>query len=141
GADALEVDSRGALVLHTPCGDVRHEAPRAYQRDASGVRPVAGRYVVRGAGEVGFEMGAYDPALILVVDPTLAFAAYVGGSGDDLCQHVAVSGSSIYVTGYTISADFPTRNSIEPYNAGFDAFVMKMNAASSVPEYSTYLGG
>jgi len=45
------------------------------------------------------------------------------------------------VTGYTISADFPTRNSLAPYKAGFDAFVMKMNASSPVPEYSTYLGG
>jgi hypothetical protein len=141
GASGLEVDDSGALVLRTSCGDVRHEAPRVYQRGPEGARPVGGRYVVRGAGEVGFDVGAYDPSLPLVVDPVLGFAAYVGGSSDDLCEHVVVSGSSVYVAGYTASADFPTVDSIGPYAAGFDAFVMKMSAASPVPEYSTYLGG
>ena len=59
GADGLEVDAGGALVLRTSCGDVRHEAPRVYQRGPGGDRRVVGRYAALGDLEVGFELGAY----------------------------------------------------------------------------------
>jgi hypothetical protein len=48
-----------------------------------------------------------------------------------------------YVTGRTISADFPTANPIQPaHGGGFsDAFVAKLNPSGSALVYSTYLGG
>ena len=47
-----------------------------------------------------------------------------------------------FVTGYTYSTNFPTKNPLQPSNAGHgDAFVTKFNAAGSALVYSTYLGG
>ena len=59
---------------------------------------------------------------------------------------MAVDGSgNAYITGYTASDDFPTKNPIQESYAGyddaFDAFVAKINAAGSALVYSTYLGG
>jgi len=48
-----------------------------------------------------------------------------------------------YVTGQTISTDFPTTNPLQPANGGGggDAFVAKLNPVGSALVYSTYLGG
>jgi hypothetical protein len=88
-------------------------------------------------------VGAYDSSLPLVIDPVLSFATYVGGSGDDYGDRIAVDkDGNIYVTGETESTNLPT---ISPFQATFggefDAFVIKLNAAGNMLIYSTYLGG
>jgi hypothetical protein len=59
---------------------------------------------------------------------SLIYSTYLGGSGGDLGQGIAVDGGgNAYVTGYTCSSDFPTLN---PYQAtwqgGCDVFVTKL---------------
>jgi hypothetical protein len=84
----------------------------------------------------------------------LIYSTYLGGSGDDHGTGIAVDSSgNAYVTGYTLSTDFPTMNPFQPVNAGgncgtalaplpcYDSFVTKLNAAGSALVYSTYLGG
>jgi hypothetical protein len=95
------------------------------------------------ASEFGFALGAYDPALPLVIDPVLAWSTYLGGSGLDAGPAIAVDAAgNTYVTGNTTSINFPTANALQAANAGsFDMFVTKLNAASSALVYSTYLGG
>src|SRR4051812_12253336 len=94
GADRVEVDAAGDLVLSANGGAIRQRAPRAYQPTANGGRrPVAARYVVSSAREVGFALGAHDPRLPLVVDPEIAFSTYLGGSDFDDGADVAVDAS------------------------------------------------
>ena len=45
--------------------------------------PVAADYVVDGEGHVRFRLGAYDASRPLVIDPVLAYATYLGGTGDE----------------------------------------------------------
>ena len=75
----------------------------------------------------------------------LAYSTYLGGTGDDYGQGIAVDDrGSAYVTGYTeLAADFPTTAGAfdTSYNKGGDLFVTKLNAAGSALAYSTYLGG
>src|SRR5690606_25356642 len=96
--------------------------------------------------EYGFTLGAYDPAHPLVVDPTVAFAGYVGGNAIDSINAVAVDGSgAVYATGTTGSADCtfePTVGAADGVlNGGADAFVVKVNPAGTSVVYKTYLGG
>jgi len=79
GADKVEIDARGDLVLHAPGGDIRQHKPVVYQ-EIDGVRQdVAGRYVRKGAERVGFEVAAYDTSKPLVIDPVvLAYSTYLG---------------------------------------------------------------
>jgi hypothetical protein len=75
----------------------------------------------------------------------LAYSTSLGGSFGDSGYGIAVdSAGAAYVTGYTISRDFPTtaRAFDTSFNGGeFDAFVTKLNPAGSRLAYSTYLGG
>jgi hypothetical protein len=73
----------------------------------------------------------------------LVYSTLLGGSANDFGYGIAVDGSgNAYVTGFTESPDFPTRNSLQAnFGGGSDAFVTKINAAGSAYVYSTYLGG
>jgi hypothetical protein len=75
----------------------------------------------------------------------LSYATYLGGSNDDAGFDIAVGGDgSAYVTGYTQSTDFPTRNAVQSTlrgQADSDAFVTKVGPAGDRFVYSTYLGG
>src|SRR5205823_3600840 len=71
------------------------------------------------------------------------YSTYLGGSTSDEAHGIAVDGSgNAYVTGGTISTDFPTTNPLQASSGGgFDAFLTKINTAGSARIYSTYLGG
>src|SRR5579863_9779824 len=74
---------------------------------------------------------------------TLVYSSYLGGSGADFGQAVAVdSMGNAYVTGSTQSPDFPTAAALQPTIAGSsDAFVTKVNFSGTALIYSTFLGG
>ncbi|MDA8306865.1 MAG: SBBP repeat-containing protein [Deltaproteobacteria bacterium] len=74
---------------------------------------------------------------------SLVYSTYLGGSGDDEASGIAVDSSgNAYVTGTTVSADFPTHNAIQStYGADSDAFVTEIAAAGQSLVYSTFLGG
>jgi hypothetical protein len=83
----------------------------------------------------------------------LVYSTYLGGSGTqgalitgDMATALAIDGSgSAYVTGITMSPDFPTQKPFQPANAEPSGrptgFVAKLNAAGSALVYSSYLGG
>src|SRR5206468_3298525 len=110
-----------------------------------GVRhKIAGGYKLHGNNQVGVEMAAYDPTSPLVIDPALVYSTYLGGSGEDVGRGIAVDSSgNAYVTGGTISADFPTTTGAlqTGFRGNRDAFVAKLNAAGNGLVYSTYLAG
>jgi hypothetical protein len=61
GADTVSIDAGGDLVLKTANGELRQHKPVLFQDIGGQRRPVSGGFVLRGANEVGFEIGAYDP--------------------------------------------------------------------------------
>ncbi len=72
---------------------------------------------------------------------SLVYSTYLGGSDNDYGYDLAVDGSgAVYVTGSTVSDDFPTLNPYQTYQGG-DAFVTKLTSSGSSLVYSTYLGG
>ncbi|WP_309668131.1 SBBP repeat-containing protein, partial [Tabrizicola sp.] len=72
---------------------------------------------------------------------SLVYSTYIGGSNGDEARDIAVDSSGrAYVGGNTQSSDFPTAGPADPYKGGADAFVLRLNAAGSALEYSTYLG-
>jgi hypothetical protein len=74
----------------------------------------------------------------------LLYSTYLGGIGDDYGFGLAVDTSgNTYVTGGTLSVDFPTTpGAFQTTFGGYiDAFVTKLNDTGSALAYSTYLGG
>ena len=83
------------------------------------------------------------PAFPLVIDPTLVYSSYLGGSADDHGYSVAVdSAGSAYTVGETWSNNLPMLNPEQSFPDGnTDIFVTKWNTAGTGILYSTYIGG
>lgn len=143
GADKLSVDSHGDLVLESGNRRVLLSKPVIYQEVSTERREIEGSYVLRGRSEVGFRVTSYDRTRPLVIDPTLIYSSYLGGSNGDTGYGIAVdSAGSAYVTGSTNSTDFPTTpGAFQTSFTGYDVFVTKFNAEGTALVYSTYLGG
>jgi hypothetical protein len=146
GAEGLALDEAGNLRLRLSTGEVVQPAPVLYQEAGGQRRPVSGRFVLANDTEgfaVGFEVRAYDPALPLVIDPTLAWASLLGGSSTEWTFDVAVTpNGQAYACGYTYSTNFPTRPSAtDPDLVNADAYVTKFNLDGSGIDWSTYVGG
>jgi uncharacterized repeat protein (TIGR01451 family) len=76
---------------------------------------------------------------------SLVYSTYVGGSSSDSAAGIAVApDGSAYITGGTLSTDFPITNPVQPARGdtfNYDAFVTKLTPSGSAFTYSTYLGG
>lgn len=117
GAQA-SLDAAGNLVLHTPAGDVVEQAPVVYQ-DIGGVRQsVAGQFTLSG-NTVGFQLGAYDHARSLVIDPTLIYKSTI-----------------LPQAGFAIAAD----SAGDAYVVGNSDFVGKLNPSGTAFIYQTHFG-
>jgi hypothetical protein len=154
GARGLHIDKRtGDVVLQVGKGadDLRFRKPIAYQEESTGKgkRMIAADYVLDSQSRVRFQLGPYDHTKALVIDPTLSYSTYLGGSSNDYGTSIAVdSAGSVYVTGYTNSAAFPTTGGTLQTACGggcsgttVDAFITKLDPTGASLVYSTYLGG
>jgi hypothetical protein len=110
---------------------------------------VEGGYVLDGGAAVRFDVGAYDRALPLVIDPVLVYGTFLGGSGMDRVEDIALDGdANLYVTGVTGSANFPTDGGLTSgtgspnvAKGSRDVFVTKLSPDGDDTVYSTYVGG
>jgi uncharacterized repeat protein (TIGR01451 family) len=104
--------------------------------------PIAGGYQTTFAGGDGDAYLARFDSIVA----NLAYSSYLGGSGLDTAQDVAVEGENAYVVGWTESSDFPTVNAVQStFGGGSDdafaaAFLTAFTGTLSL-DYSTYVGG
>jgi len=71
----------------------------------------------------------------------LIYSTFLGGTADDGASGIALDAAgSAYVTGSTLSSDFPTQSAFQPTGLG-TAFVTKFNPAGNALVFSTFLGG
>ncbi|MCL4401614.1 MAG: SBBP repeat-containing protein, partial [Acidobacteria bacterium] len=100
-------------------------------------------------GAVQPTYGGKGNAFIVRLDPTaspgeqLLYSSYLGGSGGDVGQSIfSDAAGNVYVTGYTLSRDFPvTRDALQgSWGGGVDSFLAKFNLKSPQLLYSTYMG-
>lgn len=155
-AAQMTVDQAGDLQIAIPSPEqgrgqpdrgedvtLTESAPVAWQEVAGKRSPVTVSYTIHANGSVGFRVGTYDRTRPLIIDPTLNYSTYVGGSGDDEGQAIAVdSAGNAYITGATGSVNFPTKTAFQSSRSNNrDVFVTKLNATGTALVYSTYLGG
>jgi hypothetical protein len=149
----LDVGFGGALRAQTKAGDIAFTPPVAWQIYPDGKRvSVSVSYRVESPSTYGFDLGAYDPSLPLVIDPLLQ-STYLGGAGADDIRALAtdpVSGD-VFVAGFTQSAAFPKALAASGvpsiFNAGAgdngstDAFVARLSPDLTIVRQVTLIGG
>ena len=131
GAKRIVTDESGDLVLSSAAGDVLLHKPVAYQEKNSKREPVDARFVIQANNRVSFELGNYDRSRELVIDPSVSYATYLGGTAEDDGYAIAIDGSGdAFVTGQTSPQTSQLfRRQVHGANAGgFDVFVTKVSA-------------
>lgn len=149
GADSIELEQNGDIIIKTPAGTIRQARPFAYQEGPEDRKAeVASGFRVEG-NSVKFDLGEYDNTRPLIIDPTvtlnnLAFSTFVGSFGEDTANDNAVDAmGNIYITGRTTSVAFPTTAGTfdTSSNGAEDVFVTKVNPSGTGIVFSTFLGG
>jgi hypothetical protein len=77
-------------------------------------------------------------------DKSLLYSTFVGGSNDDHAYGLVIdSNDNVYISGGTLSSDFPTTSKANDtsYNGGYDVFMFMLNPTGSSLLYSTFIGG
>jgi hypothetical protein len=142
GANQIELDAEGNLVLQTASGELHFQSPVIYQESQGQRVAVTGGYVMNDATHIAFQVARYDPSKPLVIDPVLVYSTYLGGSGDDQLRGIAVdSAGSVYLTGYTDSTDFPLARLGSLSAGATHVFVAKLDPTGSNLVYADYIGG
>lgn len=136
----IKVDAAGSLYI---CGSTT----------SSGASTGAQSYGGSNSELRQMQFGDAFVAKLNTAGTALVYAAYLGGSGDDLATSLAIDSSgSAYVAGSTQSNNFPvTTGAFQTSYKGFtdengvydpgDGFLVKLNAAGNQLVYATYLGG
>lgn len=147
GASNIKIDDSGALLVESSGGVLRDARPVAYQEIAGKRVPVESHYVLNNeTGEYGFVVANYDPAYELVIDPSVAYSTFLGGTSHEIGSGIAVDSSgNTYIVGITQSPDFPaTAGAFRRTGAAgnvSDVFVAKLNSTGSALVYATFIGG
>jgi beta-propeller repeat-containing protein len=155
GVRAMRVESgTGDLLLETGAGqELRHARPNIYQQIGTRRVAVAGNYQILDEQTVAFAVTEYDQAQSLVIDPTVVFTTFITGNSADVPVGVAADNSgNSYITGFTISTDFPMVGGLPAlskdcdlfdaigFNCNFRAFVAKLSPTGTLL-FSTFFGG
>jgi hypothetical protein len=142
-AQQVGIEADGTLVVRAGDAVLREDRPVVYQDLPGGRSKITASYRLLEDRTVGFRIGGYDTRYPLIIDPTVTYSTYMGGSGMGAVTALAVDGAgNLYVAGWTESLNFPIAGAYQASNRGsVDAFVVKLNPAGTSPLYATYLGG
>jgi len=136
----VRMQDDGSLLIEFENGMLTETAPIAWQ-EIDGQRTLVDvTFKVLSENEVGFAIGAYNPAYSLFIDPTLTWNTFLGGASSDYGTNIAVdSAGSVYVIGLS-GRSWGTP--INPYTGDgtrYDAFVAKLNSSGSLV-WNTFMG-
>jgi len=143
GVESLEVDSCGDVVVSTAWGSVVERSPIVYQMNSDQKEHLNGQFVLLERDTFGFKIDDLPNRFYTtIIDPVIVYSTYMGGSEGDIAKGiVADSSGNVFVTGWTLSPDFPTINPIQSDNLGsYDVFISKLTGSGELV-FSSYLGG
>ncbi|PYV30385.1 MAG: hypothetical protein DMG22_20550, partial [Acidobacteria bacterium] len=149
-AFVTKFDPSGALVYSTYLGGEGSDAGTGIAVDASGSATIVGNTTssafptTSDAFQTTYAGGGDAfVARLSATGTTLVYSTYLGGTGEDFGQGVALDAAgNAYVAGSTESTDFPVVMPLQiGLNGPSDIFVSKLNPTGTALIYSTYLGG
>lgn len=140
----VNIGRDGSLLLNTPLGKVMEGAPIVYQNG----KQLVARWVVEN-NVLSFEIGDYNPALGLIIDPvTRLWGTFYGGNIDDWGNYACTDAfGNSYIAGYTNTSGGTAIATVGSHQSTFnggitleEAFLAKFDA-NGVRLWGTYYGG
>ena len=133
-----KINKDGSLSTHFAAGTATETAPVAWQKIDGRRRPVVVSFATLGDQEVGFRVGVYRHDLPLVIDPSLTWNTFLGGTGTDIANGiVADSSGNVFVTG---NSSVTWGTPVRAFTTSTDAFVAKLSSVGALV-WNTFLGG
>ncbi|HYH47207.1 MAG TPA: SBBP repeat-containing protein, partial [Thermoanaerobaculia bacterium] len=148
-AFTAKLGAGGEILYSTTLGGAHRELAWGVDMDPNGAIYVTGETGSPDFPQVGplpLPRGAAEDVFLVKLvpgSPQPAWSLAFGGAERDQPEDLAVDAAGrSYLTGYTVSADFPTVNALQPEHAGgLDAFAVSLGAGGGQAIYSTFLGG
>ncbi len=143
----LELSENGELVFKLPSGKIIYQSkPYIYQEIDGKIIEVEGSYIIKrenGKKCFSFALKSFNSSYPLIIDPTLIYSTYLGGSNYDGGYGISIDPEgNVYIIGQTFSSDFPVSSPIKGNKSGYyDVFVTKINPEGNSIVYSTFIGG
>ena len=144
GIENLFLTPTGDIQIDTNFGSIYEKKPFIFQEINGIKKEIIGQYKIIEPEIFGFTIDEnYNSEFPLVIDPTLVYSTYLGGTDYDIGREIDVDSSGdAYIVGETASNDFPTQNPHQGTYMGLtDAFVTKLAPPGNSLIFSTYFGG
>jgi gliding motility-associated-like protein len=150
GADKIQIDAQGNLVLTHSLGTITYSAPKAWNISENGKKSEVQMQFQLQDNLISFVLPeGYDSSERLYIDPSLTFSTFSGSTADNWGFTATpdpnsnlFGGGIVFGTGYPITTG--AFDSSFGGGTGFfpmDAAITKFNASGSALLYSTFLGG
>jgi hypothetical protein len=137
GTESLQLDPNGNLIASCSLGQIVESAPVSFHQNG---QLVASKFLLDHQ-QLRYNVGEFKGDLI--IDPSLSWSTYYGGSSYDNVGSVVGTGNSVFFGGSSLSSsNIATVGAYKFTNAGggADAFVVKMTT-DGVRQWATYFGG
>lgn len=148
GAGKPSLTQDGDMVIEAEGLTIRQHKPVAYQLAGGRRTDVDAAYSIGRDGVIRFTLGRYDRSKELVIDPMFSYAGFLGGTGVDMVNDVAMDAEgALWVTGVSQSSiwfpeDYVTVQ--REKKLGRDAFlarILPLEGGGGKVDYWTYIGG
>jgi len=150
GATAIELSSKGDLILKHRFGFIKQSAPLAWNVKSDGTKaPVECEFHLENS-IVSFAFpNGYNENETLIIDPSLTFSTFTGSTADNWGFTATPDvNSNLFGGGIVFGVGYPTSVGAydNTFNGGTGSFPMdvgitKYNAQGNQLLYSTYIGG
>ncbi|MGC8762465.1 MAG: PKD domain-containing protein [Acidobacteriota bacterium] len=129
----------GEVVLDTEAGSLPLHLPAVFADGRGGRRTLRGSFVPISPRTLAVCIEGRREGEALVVDPTLEYSSYLGGSQYDMAARVREDGAgNLAVAGLTYSPDFPGGGTFHGFE---DAFLAVFQGPSRTLNFVALLGG
>ena len=136
---AFRVALGGEAWVETAAGPFPLRLPAVWAEGSPVRRPLKGVFVSQGPKSLGFRIEGRSPGEAIVVDPTLVYSSYLGGSSYDMARSFQEDASgNLVVAGQTSSPDFPGGGS---FHGVSDAFLAVFSGSTHDPIFVALVGG
>ncbi|PQJ12532.1 hypothetical protein CJD36_001930 [Flavipsychrobacter stenotrophus] len=138
-AQAVTITQNGELLMKTSLGEVIEHAPVSFINK----QQVPTHFKKKGDGTIGFVTSNIPEGATLVIDPSVTWSTYFGGTAQEIAYGTAIDGAdNVYNCGKTQStSSISTSGGFQVSNGGtLDCFLAKYNANGSLI-WATYYGG